>query len=60
MQEDTPWGRPKPVFAEILDVKDGWVRYSLGGSMSDQRMKMSSFMNCYRLLIPELAQRLVK
>ena len=42
-----PWGGSPSITVEILDVKDGWVRYSMGGSMSDLRMKMSDFVGCY-------------
>jgi hypothetical protein len=44
-------GSPWPVVgrgATILDVKDGWVRYSLGGRHSDERMEQRYFVKIYK------------
>jgi len=44
---DGPWPRERPT-VEILDVKEGWIRYSIGGVFTDERLIESSFRGCYR------------
>jgi hypothetical protein len=31
----------------VLDVRDGWVRYSMGSVFNDNRSKMKVFLFCY-------------
>jgi hypothetical protein len=46
---DDPWSRLRTHGVEVIDVKEGWVRYKfLGGSIfNDERMELSSFNHCY-------------
>jgi hypothetical protein len=32
----------------ITGVRDGWVRYSMGKTFPDERMKIDSFLYCYK------------
>ena len=32
----------------ILGVKDGWVRYKIGDAFPDERMKLDTFLYCYK------------
>lgn len=41
-----PFPPIRPVIARILEVKDGWVRYSLG-IFNDQRMPITRFTSLY-------------
>lgn len=43
-----PWGSKTHNPVRILDVKEGWVRYSMGELFPDERMKMSAFLFCYK------------
>ena len=43
-----PWGCQGRRTVDILDVKDGWVRFSMGDFYNDERLKMGSFLFCYR------------
>ena len=46
--ENDPF-KPKDEFEiEILDYKEGWVRYSIGRLFKDERMKLESFSRIYR------------
>jgi hypothetical protein len=42
-----PWQRDAHA-VEILDVKRGWVRYSIGRYFADNRMKLTTFVYIYR------------
>lgn len=45
---DSPWPSKSNLIAEVLDVKEGWVRYSLGGGLlSDERMRVPQFIRIY-------------
>jgi hypothetical protein len=46
--DGSPWPREKYAPVTILDAKDGWVRYSMGGLFKDQRMPESTFRDMYR------------
>ena len=35
------------VGVEILDYKEGWVRYKIGEIFDDERMKLNYFLFCY-------------
>lgn len=58
----SPWGqRSGAPRVTILAVLDGWVRYDFGpdfggGSMRDERMKLSDFLACYEPLPFEAEQ----
>ena len=43
-----PWGGKKPFRVQILDVRDGWVRYSMGSIFHDERHPIKSFVRMYR------------
>ena len=47
-----PWGPKKSTPVKILDVKDGWVRYDMGGFFRDERKKIEDFVRVYRLVTP--------
>ena len=51
--DGSPWS-PKshdPIFTiKILDVKDGWVRYSMGKIYNDERMETETFTRIYEKL----------
>ena len=48
-KDGSPWPRSDRPVVTILDVKDGWVRYDMGGTIfKDERMVMSSFLYCYK------------
>ena len=50
-EDGDPWGR-KYHPAEILDVKEGWVRYKIGDIIfTDERMKQDMFVEIYRPLL---------
>jgi hypothetical protein len=43
-----PWSRKKYDPVTIIDVKDGWVKYSMGGSFfDDERMEIKTFVKIY-------------
>jgi hypothetical protein len=43
-----PWGGKRYAPVKIIDVRDGWVRYSFGGSpFSDERMRIEDFVALY-------------
>ena len=44
---DSPWPTLSPVPIRILDVKDGWVRYTIGDGSPDV-LKIQSFTRMYR------------
>lgn len=45
--DGSPW--PSQYFpVTILDVKDGWVRYSFHSVFTDERHKISTFTNMYQ------------
>ena len=33
---------------KIIDAREGWVRYDMGGMFDDQRMRESTFLSMYR------------
>jgi hypothetical protein len=43
-----PWGGGEPFTVTILDVRDGWVRYSMNTVFNDERKKIKTFLYCYR------------
>lgn len=43
-----PWGNKKPFRVQILDVRDGWVRYNMGTLFPDERCTIKSFVGIYR------------
>ena len=46
--EEGPWPKENKGLVRILDVKDGWVRYSwASGFRTDERMKIRAFRWCY-------------
>jgi hypothetical protein len=46
--EGDPWGIKEGDGVTILDVKNGWVRYSFGPVIfKDERMEMETFVYCY-------------
>lgn len=51
IKNKTPWPKNE-VKVKIIDCKRGWVRYSFGvnGIFNDERMKLNTFTNCYKLL----------
>lgn len=50
-ERNDPWGGSRYPPSIILDVKDGWVRYCVGGfkdgPFRDERMEQSKFMSIY-------------
>lgn len=48
-----PWPKSRQLLpmAKIIDLKDGWVRYSMGGMWTDERKTEASFRNCYTHLV---------
>jgi hypothetical protein len=46
-QEETPWPRKADFIVYVLEVRDEWVRYDMGGMFCDERMKLSSFVYSY-------------
>jgi hypothetical protein len=51
LESGDPWDGGFTV--KVLEVREGWVRYDMGGPFSDSRMKMSSFLYCYAPPEPE-------
>lgn len=49
--DGSPWPSKDYEPVKILDVRDGWVRYSMDGFFRDERMTVSSFMYCYRKVL---------
>jgi len=48
---ETPWPKGGEVKVNIIDQKDGYVRYSFGGRIfNDERMELDIFINCYEFL----------
>lgn len=45
IKDESPWPTDKRI--KILDVKDGWVRYSHGVIFSDERLRLSSFLKIF-------------
>ena len=43
----SPWPDEDTHLVHIRDVKDGWVRYSMGSVFNDERKKMDSFLHMY-------------
>jgi len=43
-----PWGGKEPFRVQILDVRDGWVRYSMGDIFPDERRPVGRFVSMYR------------
>jgi len=48
--DNSPWppAAGRYLSVTILDVKEGWVRYDMGGAFRDERMKINSFVIIYR------------
>ena len=44
---ESPWPKPNSSVT-ILDVKDGWVRYDMGGVFRDERMGEDIFLMIYK------------
>lgn len=42
-----PWPQKRECIARVLDVRAGWVRYSIGGVFNDERMKLETFTTIY-------------
>lgn len=38
---------------KILDVRNGWVRYDMGGIFRDERMEINSFVRMYKLIVED-------
>ena len=50
IKNESPWPKETQT-VEIIDQKDGWVRYKLGDYIfTDERMELSRFTNRYRYL----------
>lgn len=49
-----PWGGTEGPAAEIIDVRDGWVRYSWAGD-PDRRDTESEFRRYFSVLLPDEA-----
>jgi len=50
---DSPWPAKQYIPATILDCRDGWVRYDMGGSLfRDERMELKDFVRMYRRVDP--------
>ena len=47
-EDDSPWASKKSQQVQIIDVKNGWVRYYMNKSFDDNRMKIDSFLFWYR------------
>lgn len=48
---DGPWPSDKDYLpVDILDVKKGWVRYAMGSTFPDCRMRIKTFTSIYRAL----------
>jgi hypothetical protein len=47
--DDSPWPMEGRQEAIVLDIKDGWVRFSLPPIFKDNRLKMDAFLYCYEL-----------
>ncbi len=44
-----PWGEKKYSPVKIIDVRDGWVRYDMGGFVfRDERRPAKTFVSMYR------------
>lgn len=43
-----PWPVENGVTVDILDVKDGWVRYDMGRIFRDERRTVETFTRMYR------------
>jgi len=46
-RDESPWPETN-AYLEVLDVKEGWVRFTYGGPRSDERMKMQTFKQIFR------------
>lgn len=44
--------KQEPVLIQILEVRDGWVRYYIGDVFPDERLPISRFVACYTLYTP--------
>jgi hypothetical protein len=42
-----PWPKKDAFKVEILDVKDGWVRYKIGSLFDDERAEIKTFIEVY-------------
>jgi len=50
INDGSPWPVTKKIPpATILEVRDGWVRYSFGGHSSDERLEEKIFTSIYSL-----------
>lgn len=47
---ESPWPAKCGHTVTILDAKDGWVRYDMGGLYNDERRLLSMFLPMYRKL----------
>lgn len=48
VKDASPWDFTGGMVAKILDVKDGWVRYSIGRPYEDERMEIKYFVEIYK------------
>ena len=46
--DGSPWPLACATVVEIMDVRDGWVRYRMGLLFPDNRMRESLFRRIYR------------
>lgn len=54
-QNNDPWGGKEYPPVKIIDVRDGWVRYDMGGSIfRDERKTIGDFVALYRLKTPNV------
>ncbi len=47
--DEGPWPKEDALLVKILDVKEGWVRFS-NGYCRDDRLKMRLFRWCYNFV----------
>ena len=45
-----PWPKKRALIVAVIDCKDGWVLYDMGGVFNDERMKEYMFIRCYKPL----------
>lgn len=44
--DGSPW--PPKIRVRVIDVRDGWVRYTNTATQTDDRMKTDAFLSMYR------------
>jgi len=49
---EDPWGKKSEIKVKIIDAKDNWVRYDMGGIVRDNLMKEKTFRYCYSYVHP--------